>query len=302
MKKIGILVLLMTLIALPGMAKTRSIRGSEQQKIQEVYSVEPFSNLMLRGQLEVEFTQGPQGTYTVEFAGPYNLAELVEIKSMGGTLSLRYREPLSILGDDRVRVRVAAPNVESIQISDSGEIHAHTPITVENLSITADGNAELEINDLTAQHLHLNLSGNAEVEIDKLVCQHVNARTKDSASLDLQQTQCEEVIAHAFNRSELVITGLNGQSVLAENTDASEIELKGKVQKASLVSRGRGEIDARGLQAENANVMAAKSARIEVRVSGMLTAESQDRAIVEYKGWPQQINRTGKGVVRQDHN
>jgi hypothetical protein len=96
------------------------------------------------------------------------------------------------------------------------------------------------------------------------------------------------------------ITGLNSKQVIAETFQSSETEIKGQTDLASLTARDRSEIDAEGLQAADADVMAERVAHVGVRVSGTLNAQTQGRGVVEYKGWPQEINRTGKGTLKQD--
>ena len=282
----------------PAAAKPRSVMGSEQYKTQEVYTVAPFNALLVQGQAEVEFTQAPEGTYTVSFTGPYNLAELAEIKSKDGTLHVHYKEPIVVLGDQQLRIQVAAPELTRIEIKDAGEVHVHSPLTAQELELEVSGKGEIEIDDLQAQLVQANLRGNSEVEILKLMCQTLSVKAVDASSFDAQQADCDTVSSTSSNRADVSITGLNGQGVMAESLHSSETELKGRVKNASLIARGRSEIDAQGLQADDADVLAERSAHIGVRVSGTLNAQAQGRGVVEYRGWPQQINRTGPGTVR----
>ena len=298
MKKIGLIVLLSIACVWPAAAKPRPIRGSEQHKTQEVQSVAPFNALSIQGQIEVEFVQAPEGTYTVSFTGPYNLAELVEIKHQEHVLHIHYKEPLNILGDQHLRMKVSAPDLVRVEVKDFGEVHIHSHLTIRELDLALDGKADIEIDDLQAQAVRAELSGEAEVEILNLMCQTLEVKTKDKSSFEAARADCDTVSAMASNRSEASLTGLNGQSVTAESLDSAELELKGKVQEASLTARGHSEIDAQGLQAQNASVLAEKSAHIGVRVAGSLDAQTQGKGVVEYKGWPQQINQTGKGIVR----
>ena len=300
MKKIWMTGLLCLFGVVSLMAKPQSIMGSEQYRTQQAYPVAPFTTLSINGQTEVEFVQAPQETYTVSFAGPYNLAELIEIKSQDGVLHIYYKKPIVVLGDQRLRVQVAAPDLTRIEIKESGELHIHQPLMTQSLEIEAAGKAEIEIDELQAQTVQADLRGDGEVEILKLMCQILQVKAADTASFDAQGADCDTVHIWASNRAEVAVTGLNGQNVTAENWHSSEIELKGRVSTASLTARGRSEIDAEGLQAENADVLAERAAHIGVRVSGTLNAQTQGRGVVEYRGWPQQINRTGKGTVKQD--
>ncbi len=300
MKKIIVLCLLSICCAWPAFAKARNVMASQEYKTQEVFTVSPFTKLFVSGQTEVNFTQGPEGTYTVSFVGPHNLAELVDINSENGTLSVRYKEPIVVLGDQHLRVHITAPNLERIEVKDSGEVDIHEPFQAQDLEIVADGKSDVELDEVQAQAVRVALSGNAEVEFDKLICQSLQVTSVDGAKFDAHRTDCEHVIIDADNRSKISLSGLDGKTITATNSHASETELKGKVEVASLTARDRSEINASSLQAENADVMAGRAAHIGVRVAGTLNAQTQGRGTVEYKGWPLQINRTGSGTVKAD--
>ena len=298
MKRIVLTALLAAALALPAAAKPRNIRGSEQYKTQDVYTVAPFDQLSVSGQLEVEFVQGPEGTYTVSYTGPYNLAEQTYIASREGVLTVSYKEPLNVLGDEHVRVKIAAPDLRRIVVSGAGEVHAHEALDLDELTLVADGKGEIELDNLRARAVSADLSGEGEAGILSLTCEILQVRAIDNSSFDAQRADCDTVVSLANNRADITISGLNGQQIRAESSHASETELKGRVAQASLTARDRSEIDAEGLQADNADVMAGRSAHVGVRVAGTLNAQTEVRGVVEYKGWPQQINRSGKGTVR----
>ncbi len=288
------------LCAWPAAAKPRPVMGSEQHKTQDVYTVTPFTALSVNGQTEVEFKQGPEGTYTVSFTGPYNLAEMVNITSKDGTLHIHYKEDIAVLGDQHLRVFVTAPDLKRIEVRDSGEVHAHTALSLTELEIIADGKSDIELDDVQAQFIRAEISGEADVEFLSLMCQTLQVAASGNASFDAQRTDCDTVSTQATNRAEISISGLNGKTITSENWHSAETELKGRVEAASLTARGHSQIDAGSLQAENADVMAERSAHIGVRVSDTLNAQTEGRGVVEYKGWPQQVNRTGKGTVKQN--
>ncbi len=300
MKKILWVVIISMLCAWPAAAKPRTVMGSVDYKTQEAYNVESFSALVVQGQIEVEFQQAAEEAYTVSFNGPYNLADLVEIASKNGVLEIHYKEPIFVLGDQQLRVQVSAPVLKRIEIKEAGEIHIHAPLAVDELEIIAGGQAEIEIDELQAQAVRADLTGEAGVEIDRLTCQTLQVTAADRASFDADRADCDSVMTQANNRADIAITGLNGATVSVESMHSSETEIKGRVQTASLIARDRSEINASSLQAENADVMAERSAHIGVRVSDTLNAETQGRGLVEYKGWPKQINRTGKGKVQPE--
>jgi len=300
MKKVIVLGLLSMVLALPMWAKTHTLKGSEQQKTYDTYKVSAFNVLSVKGQIEVEFAQGASDIYTVSYSGPHNLTERMQIISQDGILSIQYDKPLTVLGDRHVRVEVSAPDLARIIVQDGAEVHAHVPLAFKELTISGSGKSEVELDDLQAQFVQVNLTGESEAEIGVLLCQTLQIQVSEKASFDAQRTDCDTISSKAQNRAEVSVTGLNGKTITVENWDSAQTELKGKVNTAALTARGHSEIDAGALQADSADVMAERSSHIEVRVSGTLNARTQKRAVVEYKGWPQVINKTGTGTVKQD--
>ena len=300
MKKLSLIgVLCMGLFTL-AYAKPRPIKVSDTYRTQGVSSVEPFDVLSVHGQTEVSFRQAPEGTYTVDVSGPENLVELVEVVSQGGTLFVNYKEPLLVLGDHHVRVSVAAPTLKEIHVKEAGEVQVVGPLKAEELKLIVNGKGEIDIDTAQVASVTAHTSGDGEIDINSLTCQYLQAQALDTASFDSQQTICEAIHARASNRAEISLSGIKSGSVQVEGLHAAQIELKGNTEIATLTARGRSEIEAGVLQAEKADVIAENSAKVEVRVSDTLNAQAQGRSSVEYKGWPQQVNRTGKGNIYQD--
>ena len=300
LKKSLLVAVLSLLCAWPAAAKPRTVMGSEQHKTHEAYNVSAFDTLRVEGQIEVEFTQKPGDTHTVSYTGPYNLAEQVNITSEAGTLFIRYMRPISVLGDQHLRVFVTGADLKRIEAGSGAEVYVQEPLTTQQVELVAYGPSDIEVDDLQAQTVKADIKEEGEVKIGSLICQTLDVKAIGKSSFDVQQAECDTVSTHASNRAEISISGLNGQAITAENWHAAETELKGRVKTASLTARGHSEIDAAALQAENADVMAERSSHIGVRVSDTLNATTQGRSVVEYKGWPQQINRTGKGTVKQN--
>ena len=125
--------------------------------------------------------------------------------------------------------------------------------------------------------------------------------TADRASFESDQTVCSAADIKASGRSEASVSGISGRTVAAYGDDFAEIKLRGSVTSATLTAKGKSEVDAGSLSAETAEATAMESAKVQVRVSGALNAQAHNRGIVEYKGWPSEVNRSGKtGNIRQD--
>lgn len=282
-------------------AKPVYVTASQNYVTQEVTGLAAFTALSVSGQAEVNFRQGAEGQYDVSLYGSDNLVDLVEIDSDGKTLSVHYKEPLVVMGEGRLKVMVTAPALDRVEVKQSGEVKVMGLLSAQNLAVFADGKGEVDFASVNAAAVKADVHGDAEVDFDMLACHSLDVLAQDTASFDSDRTACDAVNVKADGRGEASVSGISGRTVTAFSDGNAEIDLKGSALSATLTARGKSEIDAGSLTVETAEALATGSARLKTRVSGTLNAEAQNRAIVEYKGWPQMVNRSGKeGNIRQD--
>lgn len=282
-------------------AKARPVTGNGDYVTREVPDLAAFTALSVQGQIEVNVAQtAVEEAPAVSVSGPENLVDLVNISSQDGVLHIAYKEPLEVLGDDHVQVQVAAPALQRMEVQESGEINAAEQLDLEELDIRVNGKGEVDLDGVRARAVRINAQGDGEVDIHSLICETLQVETAQTASLDVQRLECDSISVKAANRSEVSLSGLSAGTAAVESQHSAKAELKGAVSSAVLTARGRSALDAGSLRADNADVMAEKSAHIHVRVSDTLNAQTSGRGVVEYKGWPRQINRGGSGAVRQD--
>lgn len=281
-------------------AKPVTVTGSENHHAHNLGAVTPFTTLMVSGQMEVDVQQSQLEEYTVSLYGPDNLIDLVQIDSQEGTLSIQYKKPLIVMGDHHLRILVTTPKLIKLHVEKKGEVNIVGMFQTDELNIMADGKTEIDIENLQAQSVRVEAKDEAEVDLVSLDCQSLHVGTDQQASFEVQRITCPAVMLLADNRSDIELSALTGQTVTAESNHAATIELKGKTVSATLTARGRSNIEAGSLQADKADVMAANGSYIDVRVSDTLTAQTESRAKVQYRGWPKEVNRSGKGFVRKE--
>lgn len=287
--------------AWPVQAKPVYVTASQNYVTQEVTGLVPFTALSVSGQAEVNFRQGAEGQYAVSLYGSDNLVDLVEVDSDGQTLRVHYKEPLVVMGEGRLKVNVTAPALARVEVKESGEVAVRGLLSAGDLTVTADGKGEVDFDSVNAASVKADVRGDAEVDFDALSCQKLDVMTADTASFDADRAACDAVSVKADGKSEASVSGISGRTVTAFADGNSEIELKGSALSASLTARGKSELDAGSLRVETSDALATGSARLKTRVSDTLNAEAQNSAVVEYKGWPQTVNRSGKANnIRQD--
>ena len=275
-------------------AKPLDVTGSATHLTQQITGLDAFESMYVNGQAEVEFVQTDGDKYAVSVSGPENLVALAHISVDGATLNIRYKQPLAIEGDAHLQVSVFAPILTEIEVAEAGEVSVPGPLHAKQLRLQTRGKGEIDLAAVQSDSLRVHTEGESEINIEDLSCGYLQAAVLQKSSFETDRTACDMVLAQASNRASLFLTGLSAQSMQVQSTDSADIKLKGYAQKTSLTARNHSGIHAGGLQSEQAEVMAENSAHIDVRVSDTLSAQTQGKGEVQYRGWPKHVKRLGK--------
>lgn len=289
------------LCTVPALAKPMYVTASRNYVSRDIKGLAPFSALLVSGQAEIVFRQGAEGTYEVNLYGSDNLVDMVEVSSEGGVLSVRYKEPLMMSGSAHLKVNVAAPSLERVEIRDEAEVKVPGELSVKDLTVVASGKAEADFASVSAAAVKADVRSAAEVEFGTLACQKLTAEAMEKGNFESDRTDCPAVEIKASGRAGVSVSGLAGRSVNAVSDGYAEIKLSGRAQEVSLTARGKSALDAGSLRSSMVNASSDGSARLKVRAEETLNAQAQNRGVVEYKGLPKTLNRSGKaGNIRQD--
>ncbi|MDQ3798178.1 MAG: DUF2807 domain-containing protein [Acidobacteriota bacterium] len=184
---------------MPNINVFSKVKGSGNIQIQK-REVSDFSSVETGGAINVDIVA--QRDFSVEVEADDNLLERIRTEVRGDTLKI-YTEG-SISTRNPIRVRIAMPQIESLDISGASN-GTLTNVKNESLTIDASGASKIRIDGETGD-LNVDLSG--------------------ASRLDAENLRAENVTVEASGASSAIVAALN--DLRAEASGASNIRYTGE--------------------------------------------------------------------------
>lgn len=183
MKKIGILIFIVTLIAGVGLAGIFSFgklssrifnfsvnfgeRGSGNIQ-NEKRNVSEFKTVEIGGAFVVEITA--QKDYALEVEADDNLLPLIKTESDGETLRIESEKRIS--SSNPVKIRISAPDIENLNLSGASKVSI---VNLDNESLNVDSSGASKITgEGQTKNLTVEMSGASKFEGEKLAAEKVS--------------------------------------------------------------------------------------------------------------------------------
>lgn len=215
-----------------------------------------FEGIRLQGSPDVIYTQ-KAGVPSVEIYGSDNIVPLIETYVEGGNLVVRYKKNTRIRNIGKLEVRVSAPALKQMAISGSGDI------TLKN-GMTTSGN------------LALSISGSGDIDGNKIKCNVLSVKVTGSGDIALKDVQATGVEMHV--------------------TGSGDIDMAGKCTDAEYSISGSGDINGANLKANNVAARISGSGVIKCYATQTLRGKVSGSGDVAYKGSPQTIEFSKRGL------
>ena len=135
-----------------------------------------FKAIEVGGAFEVEVVA--QKEFGVEIEADDNLLPLIETEVRGGTLEISSEK--SIKSKQRIRVRISAPDIESIQVSGASKVSLAN-VKNDSLKVYSSGASKIKVDGET-RNLDIELSGASKVEAESLKTENVTVDGSGASS------------------------------------------------------------------------------------------------------------------------
>src|SRR5688572_21721476 len=183
----------------------------------EIRDVTGFRGVDVGGVFQVEITAGKD--FEVEVSADDNLLPVIETRVSNGILHIEAKE--SIRSHGPVRVRISAPDIESIEASGASKVSLAN-VKNDGLTIDADGASRVSLSGETAK-LIADVSGASHIDAENLKA--TNARVDASGASHVSVSVIERLAADASGASRVAYVG-SPKSVERSSSGASKIHQK----------------------------------------------------------------------------
>ena len=255
--------------------KTIRVKASENYVTKEI-RVSDFDKINLIGSGNVYFTQQP-GAPAVSVVTSDNVAEILDVYVENNTLCLRIKKGYSVNYLKKLDYTVNAAALKAMNITGSGDFKLMNGLTTDNLKLSITGSGDMDCNNV-------NCSGNMEVSIS------------GSGDINADNLQSNDLSVSIAGSGDIGLDNISANNVKANISGSGDIKLKGKTLKAKYSIAGSGDIAASDLLAEDVIANTSGSGDITCYASTAIEASRAGSGSIGYKGNPQKVNISKKGV------
>lgn len=229
MKKLGIIIFILTLIAgiffgsifsyganvgnLFSRLIFKDVSGSGNIQTEQ-RNVGEFKSVDVSGAFKIEIVA--QKDFSVEVEADDNILPLVKTEVENGVLKIS-RES-RFLSRGKVLVRVSAPNIENLEVSGASKV-ALKDLSNESLNLDVSGASKIEINGKTSE-LKMEISGASKINAENLTAENVSVEASGASKIDVFVSN--ELNADLSGATKLTYSG-DPQNVAEKTSGASSI-------------------------------------------------------------------------------
>lgn len=196
MKKVGIIIFIVAVIAGISLANFFSV-GENSAKffnfsinfgggvkgsgniITETRNIADFSKIDVGGVFEVEIVA--QKDFSVQIEADDNLLQYIETEVSGDTLEIKTNKRIS--SKNPIRVKVSAPNIESLEVSGASKVSLAN-LKNESLNVDASGASKLKVDGET-KDLTIDMSGASRLDAENLKAENVNVDASGASNANV---------------------------------------------------------------------------------------------------------------------
>ena len=183
---VHILIAVLILSSVTACAQNRVI-GSKKYITKNV-DVESFSHISALGSVNVYYTQTEGGKPQVEIYGSDNIVPLIEAFVEHNTLTVKFKKNTSIQNPGKLEIRVAAPAVESMKVTGSGDIFIPKGMSTSSLALKVSGSGDIDGKKINCNNLDIAVSGSGDIKLTDIKATSLNATVSGSGDVHLEGT------------------------------------------------------------------------------------------------------------------
>lgn len=212
-------------------SKSTPTHDTEVSQLNEEVALDTFNGICAAGSVDVVLAQGDKYGAAIR-ANNQEVIDYLVIYVKNNTLNIETKDKSlnkNIFDDfDDVVVYVTTPDINSIDLTGSGDVKICTPFKTSDVVIQLAGAGDIDIEGLfTCNNLSVSIAGTGDVEFDQIKAINVNTSIAGSGSVEYRNMDVENAVSR--------IAG------------AGDIKLQGKVKTHSEDIAGSGTIDTSGL-------------------------------------------------------
>ncbi|MHC1702571.1 MAG: head GIN domain-containing protein [Tenuifilaceae bacterium] len=196
------------------------ISSSFAQKSEE-RNVSGFTGIGLSISADIYLTQASNYKFVIE--GDADYLEKIETIVDGDVLKIKNKERFNFdFNNKKVKIYISMPQINSLNISGSGDIKAQSAIKTDDLKIKISGSGNINVDNLSAKNLSIGISGSGDIHIAGTdIVESASYTISGSGKIKNENLQCKRV--------EIQVSGSGDVKVWAVDELKSKVSGSGDV-------------------------------------------------------------------------
>ncbi len=231
MKKFVIIISAL-LICVAFMPSCRKVSGSGPI-VTETRGLSGFTEI--KSEISADIFITPENKYEVVIEGQQNIIDVIETVLNNGVLTIRVRNNTIIKPDEKIKVHISSPDIRSLSISGSGNMHVIEPLSTSDLRLKISGSGNIHIQSLSAYSVDANISGSGAINIQGGTVARENLDIGGSGSINLLGLESANSSvkiagsgdAHVFVKESLKVRISGSGSVYYKGEPAIDVQITG---------------------------------------------------------------------------
>lgn len=239
----------------------------------------PFHSISIIGSGDIDFTASPVGTAPkATLIMPENLQDIVQVFVKDEVLYFQFKKGYNVsINNTTLKLQLAAPMVESLKITGSGDVDF--------------------LNDIqTDRDVDIAIVGSGDVDVHSLACGNLNVTISGSGDVDLGTTDTKQLYLKISGSGDIEAKNVKSRELTVSIAGSGDVDLRGEADTASYSIAGSGDLKAHALKARTVKATVAGSGDLTCYATESLTAYTTGVGDIRYKGDPKTLNISKKGV------
>lgn len=233
MKKLFTGMLLMAF--LPAFAQFKAISGNGNIKT-ETREVGTVASVLSHGSLNVHISYGNATSLRVE--GEENLLPYVETINDHGTLTVKFKNNISIRTNKGITVYLSMTSIKNLKQSGSGNIDGEGSFTGDDTELSVSGSGSIHLPKVTFGELKITVSGSGSVLLKDGTADKISANVSGSGNVDCLAVISKDIEGRISGSGNLRVYARN--SIDARISGSGNIFYKGEAASISTKTSGSG--------------------------------------------------------------
>lgn len=209
-----------------------------------------ISKLETQTAIDIEYTDSR--TQEVKIYAPENLIKYIDVRHEGTTLSVKYKQSISIHGSCTVKVLVSAPDVTSFVTNSSGNIKIMNSFNRpgKQLSVTTNSAGDIRGYNIKADQIKLNTNSAGNIKFSSLSCNTASVSANSAGDINIDNITASTVSVSCNSAGDIYATKIVCNQLSAASQSAGDVNIKSaNCEYISAISSSSGDVKISGITA-----------------------------------------------------